>query len=95
MRDHNKPVRIAQPISTEEAIHRIREGRHVEFAPEDDDSLLERALIQLLEEGHIEAGLTEDGRLAFRKPTPCRHCGGPDDHGRDCLPGSQGGTQHG
>ena len=68
MSDYGKPVRIAQPISTGEAIHRIREGRHAEFAPEDDDSLLERALIQLLEEGKLEAGMTADGRLAFRQP---------------------------
>ena len=25
----------------------------------------------------------------------CPYCGGPNDHGRDCLPASQGGTQPG
>lgn len=34
--------------------------------------------------------LTKSGRVFVQV---CQFCGGPDDHGRDCLPASQGGTQ--
>jgi len=52
------------PITKEEAIHRIREGRHAEFESHVNPDL-DRAMIQGIEAGYIEAGLTEDGKLAF------------------------------
>jgi hypothetical protein len=44
----------------------------------------------------ITAGLTQARNLldtTVREARPCPYCGGPDDHGIDCLPASRGGTQ--
>lgn len=55
------------PIDSDDAIHRIREGRHAEF--DKNDKVVNDLLIKGLEAGTILAGLDADGKLHFMAST--------------------------
>jgi len=57
------------PISTEEAVRRIKERDHLDARQGATMPFInEQALVHLLQTGEAIAGLTPEGRLAFTAP---------------------------